>query len=224
MSVAAAARVAPRAGDDILRERRGCGASSAAELSSRIRKTVRLTARHTGPVIANPELIAQAATDLTDIDSMLGAAHLQAAGPTQTLLPAAADEVSAGVAQLFAQHAKEFQAAAKQASAYHDQFVHKMTAAAGSYAAAEAVNANSLLQLPLEIIGRMVNTGLTSYYELSTYIASLPQPFSQILGALLGLPVLIVMAPFALFFTIVLIALFALLAYNKVSIFPPYNL
>ncbi|MDP7722127.1 PE family protein [Mycobacterium sp. TY814] len=175
-------------------------------------------------MIVTPESIVQAATDLTAIDTTIHAARLQAAAPTRTLLPAAADEVSAGITNLFAQHAEDFQKVAAQASEYHDQFVHTMTAAAGSYAGAEAVNTNSLLQVPLEIVGRLVDSGLTSYYQFSAWIASLPQPFSQILGAMLGLPVLIVMAPFALFFTIFLIASFALLAYNGVSIFPPYNL
>ncbi len=175
-------------------------------------------------MIANPATIAQAATDLTAIDSTLIAAHLQAAGPTQALLPPAADEVSAGITQLFSQHAEDFQHAAAQASAYHDQFVRTMTAAAGSYAGAEAVNASSLQQLAFEIIGRLVNSGFTSYYQLAASIAALPQPFSQIFGAMLGLPVLIVMLPLDLLFAIFIVALLAFLAFNKVSLFPPYNL
>jgi hypothetical protein len=137
-------------------------------------------------VIANPESIAQAAADLRAIDSAIGTARLYAAGATQTLLPPAADEVSACITQLFAQHAEDFQTVAAQVSAYHDQFVQKTIAAADSYAAAEAVNTNALLQVPLDIVGRLVDSGLTSYYRLSASIASLPQPFSQIVGAMLG--------------------------------------
>lgn len=175
-------------------------------------------------MIANPATIAQAATDLTAIDSTLIAAHLQAAGPTRALLPPAADEVSAGITQLFSQHADDFQQAAAQASVYHDQFIQKMTAAAGSYAGAEAVNASSLQQLAFEIFGQLLNSAFTSYYQLSASIAALPQPFSQIFGAMLGLPVQIVMLPFDLLFAIFIVALFVFMAYNGVSLFPPYNL
>lgn len=95
-------------------------------------------------VVAEPQLIAEAATDLTTIDSALGAAHLWAATPTQAVLPAAADEVSDAVAQLFSQHGQDYQAAAGQAAAYQREFVQHLTSAAGSYASAEATNASLL--------------------------------------------------------------------------------
>ncbi|HWS93014.1 MAG TPA: PE family protein, partial [Mycobacterium sp.] len=47
-------------------------------------------------VIAAPELINTAATDLANIGSNLSAAHTAAAAPTTAVIPAAADEVSAG--------------------------------------------------------------------------------------------------------------------------------
>ena len=52
-------------------------------------------------VIAAPEIMTEAATDLATIGSTLSAAHLAAAAPTVAVLPAAADEVSAGIAHLF---------------------------------------------------------------------------------------------------------------------------
>ncbi len=52
-------------------------------------------------VIAAPELMAQAATDLATIGSTVNAAHMAAAPPTLSVLPAAADEVSASIAHLF---------------------------------------------------------------------------------------------------------------------------
>lgn len=52
-------------------------------------------------VMAVPEFMVEAATDLKTIDSALQKAHTLAAGATLAVLPAAADEVSANIAQLF---------------------------------------------------------------------------------------------------------------------------
>jgi hypothetical protein len=53
------------------------------------------------------------------------------------VVPAAADEVSVGIAHLFSQHAADYQAVAAQAAAFHEQFVQNLTAGASSYASAE---------------------------------------------------------------------------------------
>jgi PE family len=98
-------------------------------------------------LIAAPELITTAATDLANIGSTLTAPHLTAAAPTVALAPAAGDEVSAGIAQLFSQHAANYQAVAGQAAAFNDQFVQHLTASAGSFAHAEAANAAVLQPL-----------------------------------------------------------------------------
>jgi hypothetical protein len=65
-------------------------------------------------VITVPEMMATAATDLATIGSTLGAAHTQAAAATLALMPAAADEVSAGVAQLFSQARSALSRAGRQ--------------------------------------------------------------------------------------------------------------
>jgi hypothetical protein len=88
-------------------------------------------------VIVAPELISSAATDLADIGSALSAAHPTAAASTATLLPAAADEILAGIAHLFSAHAQSFQALAGQAAVFHEQFTKNLIAGAGSYAATE---------------------------------------------------------------------------------------
>lgn len=95
-------------------------------------------------VTAVPELIARAATDLTTIASTLDAAHLAAAAPTASVLPAAADEVSAGIAQLFSQHGQEYQGLAGRVEQYQQQFMQHLTSAAGAYGTAEAANASLL--------------------------------------------------------------------------------
>jgi PE family len=66
-------------------------------------------------LIAAPEMMAAAARDLTGIGSALGETHMAAAPPTAGLVPAAADEVSTGVAQLFSQYAKDYHALAGRA-------------------------------------------------------------------------------------------------------------
>jgi hypothetical protein len=99
-------------------------------------------------VIAAPELMTSAATDLATIGSDLSAAHTAAAGPTVALTPAAADEVSASIAHLFSAHAQEYQALAAQAAVFHDQFVQHLTAGAWSYASIETAIAANLQDLP----------------------------------------------------------------------------
>ncbi len=98
-------------------------------------------------VMAMPEMMAAAATDVSAVGSTLSAAHLAAAAPTVAVIPAAADEVSASIANLFSAHAQDYQARAGQAAAFHEQFVQHLNASAGSYAATEAANAASLRHL-----------------------------------------------------------------------------
>jgi hypothetical protein len=80
--------------------------------------------------IAVPEVMTLAATDLATIGSNLSAAHAVAAAPALAVQSAAADEISTGVAQLFSQHARDYQALARQATAFHEQFVQHLTAGA----------------------------------------------------------------------------------------------
>ena len=70
-------------------------------------------------VIAAPEFLTAAATDLANIGSTIGAANAAAAAPTTSLLAAGADEVSAAVAALFGGHAQSYQALSAQAAAFH---------------------------------------------------------------------------------------------------------
>ncbi len=98
-------------------------------------------------VIAAPELMATAATDLGSIGSTIGAANAAAAGPTTQVLAWAADEVPVAIATMFGAHAQAYQAISAQAAAFHAQFVQHLNAGAVSYANAEAANANPLQNL-----------------------------------------------------------------------------
>lgn len=120
-------------------------------------------------VIAVPDLLAQAATQVTAIGHALGAAN-QTAASTQAVPPAAADEVSAAVAQLFSRFGQDYHAAAGQAAAYQQAFAQHLTAAASSYANAETAN-TSLLQPATAAAG----------------IPSLDQVFASLISTVTGL-------------------------------------
>jgi hypothetical protein len=91
-------------------------------------------------VIAAPEVVAAAASDLARIGYTIGAANAAAAFPTTEVLTAGADEVSAVIAAVFGAHAQGFQTISTEAATFHAQFVQALNASAGSYAAAEAAN------------------------------------------------------------------------------------
>jgi PE family len=90
---------------------------------------------------AQPAELTAAAENLQGIGSILAAQNVAAAAPTTSVLPAAADEVSALTAAQFATHAAMYQAISAQAAAIHDMFVNTLGVSAGSYAATEAANA-----------------------------------------------------------------------------------
>ena len=92
-------------------------------------------------LIAAPEYVTAAASDLANIGSTISSANAAAATPTSAVLAAGGDEVSAAVAAVFGAHAQAYQAISTQAAAFHQQFVQLMNGSAGSYAAAEATNA-----------------------------------------------------------------------------------
>jgi hypothetical protein len=98
-------------------------------------------------VVAVPEFVASAASDLAGIGSGLSAAHAAPALPTTAVMAAAGDEASAAIASLFSGHGKAFQALSAEMSAFHDQFVSTLNAGGGAYAAAEAANASPLQAL-----------------------------------------------------------------------------
>ncbi|RER02840.1 PE family protein, partial [Mycobacterium tuberculosis] len=108
-------------------------------------------------VIAAPEVIAAAATDLASLESSISAANAAAAANTTALLAAGADEVSTAVAALFGAHGQAYQALSAQAQAFHAQFVQALTSGGGAYAAAEAAATSPLLAPINEFF--LANTG-----------------------------------------------------------------
>ncbi|MCV7089262.1 PE family protein [Mycobacterium interjectum] len=95
-------------------------------------------------VIATPDLLAAASSDLAGIRETISAAAAEAAPATTWLVPAAQDEISQAISTLFGAYAQEYQAISAQAALFHQQFVNAMHAGGAQYAAAEAANANPL--------------------------------------------------------------------------------
>jgi PE family len=158
-------------------------------------------------VIARPEVIASAATDLAGIGSNLSTAHVAAAAPTLAVLPAAADEVSVTIANFFSRHAQRYQARAGQAAAAQEQFVQRLGAGAGAYAAAEAANA-ALLQ-PAAVAAAPIASGISALWGdvqafLDGAVTTLEQMLNQLAGFLLPLIRQAIAFSVAFFFVFVL--------------------
>lgn len=116
-----------------------------------------------------PEIMTAAAADLGNIASVLDEAHRSAASATLALSPAAADEVSVGIAQLFAQHAQDYQVVSREAAAFHEKFVGKLTASSSAYASAEEVIASLLRDS-----GPRPADSTTAWQNLNYFITYLP--------------------------------------------------
>lgn len=101
-------------------------------------------------VVAALDMIETASADVAQIEAAVAAGNMAAAIPTTQLASAAADEVSVAIAALFGTHAGEYRAAAAQAAVYHRDFVKNLSAAAASYAGAEAA---ILAQLEATLLG-----------------------------------------------------------------------
>ncbi len=110
-------------------------------------------------LIATPDLLSAAATDLAGIGNTIGQASYAAAAPTTAVI-SAADEISMQIAALFGAHGQSFQAVSSQAALFHDQFVQALTTGASSYASAEAASQNllNLVNAPTQVTVSMAAT------------------------------------------------------------------
>jgi hypothetical protein len=122
-----------------------------------------------------------AAGDLAAIGLNVNAAHMVAAAPTVAVIPAAADEVSTGIAHLFFQHAANYQALAGQAAAFNYQFVQTLNS---GLAASTQTEANSAVGLLLLL--SLLPPGIQNELQTGALhdLASLPELL--ILGILIG--------------------------------------
>lgn len=142
-------------------------------------------------LIAVPDMMTTAAADLAAIGSDLSAARTTAAGSTVAVTPAAADEVSASVAQLFSSYAGDYHALAGQASVFHDQFTQNLKAGTGSYASAESTIVSILQGLTNTVASdwrALLDTlppGLQQAYSLLQPLVEIPLFFGIFFAAYL---------------------------------------
>lgn len=108
-------------------------------------------------VVTAPAALASASADLSELGSMIRAAHAAAAGATTQVVAAAEDEVSAAVATVFGSYGQQFQALQAQTTIFHDEFTQALSAAGGAYAAAEAAAASPLQSVEDTVLG-VINT------------------------------------------------------------------
>jgi hypothetical protein len=102
-----------------------------------------------------PEALAAAAAQLEGIGNSFSAESAGAAAPTTTILPAAADEVSALQAGVFSTYGQLYQTVSAQAQAIHQQFVNLLGTSAGSYGETEAANQVAAASTPLSGLGSL---------------------------------------------------------------------
>jgi hypothetical protein len=163
-------------------------------------------------VIAAPEMMATAATDLAGIGSDLSAAHA-AAAPTVGLIPAAADEISAAITKMFSGYAHAFQGLTAKAAAFHEEFAQTLKAGATTYSHAEAAAASSLngISLATMILNDLDAVAVPLHQWFLTWPASIQgfvnditypleaiTAFVVIFGVILGAELLILLAPLGL--------------------------
>ena len=108
-------------------------------------------------VVAQPDWIAAAATNLASIGSTVSDANAAALAPTTRVLTAGADEVSAAVAAVFGSYGEAYQALGAQAATFNQQFVQALGAGAASYAGTEAASV-SPLQTAVQDLLNVINT------------------------------------------------------------------
>src|ERR1700757_3083899 len=103
-------------------------------------------------VVAVPEFVASAASDLASVGSAVSAANAAVAAPTTAVVAAAGDQVSAAIASLFSGHGQAYQALSARAAAFHAEFVRALNGAGGAYSLTDAANAS-----PLQVVEQVIN-------------------------------------------------------------------
>ena len=96
-------------------------------------------------VIAAPEVLASASADLSGIGEAIREAAASASVSTGSIVPAAADEVSAAITELFGSYGREFAALSARSAVFHARFAGLVSSGGAAYAGAE-VNSSGLLQ------------------------------------------------------------------------------
>jgi hypothetical protein len=139
-------------------------------------------------VIAEPQTLTAASSDLARIGSAINAATTTAAASTTSVTVAAEDEISAVIAKLFSEYGRQYQAISNEAAAFHQQFAQALASAASSYANAEqesvaALVQNALSGLPTPTQAPTAPTTFNSYTALVMGGTGMPLPTKQYVDA-----------------------------------------
>lgn len=86
------------------------------------------------------EWVQSASEELSGIRNTILQVSESIAGHTTDIAPAAADEISAAIADLFGGIGREYQVLSAQTGAYHARFVEALNSSVGAYLSAEAAN------------------------------------------------------------------------------------
>jgi hypothetical protein len=133
---------------------------------------------------ALPEELQAVATQLAAITTSLTAQNAGAAAPTTTIIPAAADPVSAQQAAIFAAYGTLYQQIAAEAQTIQEQYASTLGLSSSTYSSTETANASQALLSssggnPLDIIQFLLggtgnySTGLGGPFSLSGNTANL---------------------------------------------------
>lgn len=112
-----------------------------------------------------PDIVSAASGNLHNLGSALRSANAAAASQTAVAAPAA-DEVSSAIAALLGTHAQEFQTINAEASAFHDEFVNRLSGGAAQYVSTELANARqtlaNTLNAPVQALAAAANPAANS--------------------------------------------------------------
>ena len=139
---------------------------------------------------AQPDELAAAAGQLQTIGAQQAAQNTAAAVPTTSgMIPAAADEVSALQASLFAAYGALYQQVSAEAAAMYDTFVNTLGLSAQTYAATESANSAAaglpaaalpaaalpaaLTDSPLADVANIVNIGVGNWASAASNLVGL---------------------------------------------------
>lgn len=140
-------------------------------------------------VFAAPDLLNDAAGNVSGIGTTLAEATAAAAGPTTNVAAAAADEVSVAFSQLFGTYGQQFQAVSAQAAAYHTEFASLMNGGAAAYLTAELAAAAAATDPILGGLGPIIIGGsnpITGGSPLGPIFAGAGNEIGTVVSALIG--------------------------------------
>ncbi|WP_205878369.1 PPE family protein, SVP subgroup [Mycobacterium camsae] len=129
---------------------------------------------------AQPEELTAAAGKLQTVGAQQAAQNAAAAAPTTSgVIPAAADEISALQAALFAAYGTLYQQVSAEAGAMYDTFVNTLGFSAQTYSATESANSAAaalpaaLTDSPLADIANIVNIGVGNWASAASNLVGL---------------------------------------------------